>query len=55
MVTFAGVLFLYGTELVVYRTVKVTAFAIPMITAGSGLVWMWVQKDWYLSQGSGFM
>ncbi len=49
MITFAGVLFLYVTELVVYRTVRVKEFAFPMVTAGSGLVWMWSQKAWYSS------
>jgi hypothetical protein len=49
MITFAGVLFLYITELAVYRTVGVKEFVFPMVTAGGGLVWMWSQRDWYLS------
>jgi ABC-type branched-subunit amino acid transport system permease subunit len=48
MLTFAGVLVLYVLELLVYRTVRVKEFAFPMVTAGSGLVWMWLQRDWYL-------
>jgi hypothetical protein len=49
MITFAGVLFLYTTELVVYRTVRVKEFAFPMLNAGGGLLWMWSQKAWYVS------
>lgn len=49
MITFAGVLFLYISELVIYRTVNVREFMFPLVTAGGGLIWMWSQKAWYLS------
>ncbi|ETS88074.1 hypothetical protein PFICI_01902 [Pestalotiopsis fici W106-1] len=47
--TFAGVLFLYGTELLVYRTVRMKEGSFAFVTAGTGLVWMLLQRDWYLS------
>jgi hypothetical protein len=47
--TFAGVLFLYTTELLVYKTVRLREAMFPFVTAGSGLVWMLLQRDWYTS------
>ncbi len=49
MWTFAGVLFLYGSELVVYRTTRLRECSFPFVLAGTALSWMVVQKDWYLS------
>lgn len=45
--TFAGVLWLYGTELAVYQTARLREAAFPFVTAGVGLGWMLVQRDWY--------
>ncbi|KAK7949438.1 hypothetical protein PG996_000026 [Apiospora saccharicola] len=45
--TFAGVLWLYGSELAVYKTVRMREASFPFVTAGVGLVWMLVQRDWY--------
>ncbi|KAH9886791.1 ergosterol biosynthesis protein-like protein Erg28 [Xylariomycetidae sp. FL2044] len=50
MLTFVGVLFLYGTEVFVYGTARVREAAFAWVTAGTGLVWMLAQRDWYLSQ-----
>lgn len=46
--TFVGVLFLYGSELVIYRTVRMREAVIPFITAGVGLLWMGLQRSSYL-------
>jgi hypothetical protein len=48
--TFAGVLFLYGTELLVYKTVRMKEGSFAFVTAGTGLFWMLSQRDWYLSR-----
>ncbi|KAK6206029.1 hypothetical protein LQW54_007968 [Pestalotiopsis sp. IQ-011] len=48
--TFAGVLFLYGTELLVYKTVRMREGSFAFVTAGTGLVWMLSQRGWYLSE-----
>jgi hypothetical protein len=48
MCTFGGVLFLYGTEWLVYRTVRRREVGIPAVTASLGLGWMWVQRGFYL-------
>ncbi|OTA91079.1 hypothetical protein M434DRAFT_32997 [Hypoxylon sp. CO27-5] len=48
--TFVGVLFLYITEVFVYKTVGLREASFPYVIAGSGLVWMVLQRDWYLSQ-----
>lgn len=45
--TFAGVLWLYGTELAIYKTVRIRQASFPFVTAGVGLVWMLLQRDWY--------
>ena len=45
--TFAGVLFLYVTELTVYRTVRPKEASIPLVTASLGLSWMLLQRDFY--------
>ncbi|RYO95540.1 hypothetical protein DL764_007675 [Monosporascus ibericus] len=48
--TFGGVLFLYVTEVYVYKTARLREAMIPFVTAGSGLLWMMMQRNWYLSQ-----
>ncbi|KAK4163658.1 ergosterol biosynthesis Erg28 [Cladorrhinum sp. PSN259] len=47
--SFAGVLFLYITELFVYKTARIKECMFPFIGAGSLTVWMWLQKDYYLA------
>ncbi|KAF7329734.1 Retrotransposon-like family member [Mycena kentingensis (nom. inval.)] len=47
MVTFAGVLALYVPEFLVFKTVALREAMFPFVTAGSGLLWMWLQRDWY--------
>ena len=49
MLTFAGVLFLYGTEHLIWRTVGTKEASIPYITVTIALVWMQTQKEWYLA------
>jgi len=43
----AGVLFLYGLECFVYNTARLRECTWPFILAGSGTVWMIMQKEWY--------
>jgi hypothetical protein len=47
VLSFAGVLFLYTTELLIWKTVRLQEFGVPLITAGLGLLWMVSQRDWY--------
>ncbi|ETN40385.1 uncharacterized protein HMPREF1541_04662 [Cyphellophora europaea CBS 101466] len=51
MWTFAGVLFLYITELLLWQTVRLREAFIALVTAAAGLVWMWVQFDHYVPSG----
>lgn len=46
--TFVGVMFLYTTELVVWKTVRVREYLFPLITAGVGLGWMVTSKGFYV-------
>jgi carbon starvation protein CstA len=46
--TYVGVLLLYGTETLVWRTVRPREAVIPLVTAGVGITWMIKQRDWYL-------
>lgn len=48
MWSFAGVLFLYTTEVFIWHTVRMREASIALITAGIGLGWMWTQMDYYL-------
>lgn len=48
MWTFVGVLFLYGGELLVWKTVRLREAIIPFVTAGLGLFWMLQAREWYL-------
>lgn len=45
--TFMGVLVLYVTELVVFRTVRWQEATFPLVHAGVGLTWMLLQRGWY--------
>jgi hypothetical protein len=46
-----GVLGLYAGELFVWETVRRREGLIPLVTAGLGVVWMVVQRGFYLGQG----
>lgn len=48
--TFVGVLFLYITEVVIYKTTRLREASFPFVIAGTGFLWMMLQRDWYLSQ-----
>ncbi|KAI2606569.1 ergosterol biosynthesis protein-like protein Erg28 [Hypoxylon sp. NC1633] len=48
--TFVGVLFLYVTEVFVYKSARLREASFPFVIAGSSVVWMVLQRDWYLSQ-----
>ncbi|RYP56272.1 hypothetical protein DL771_012059 [Monosporascus sp. 5C6A] len=43
--TFGGVLFLYVTEVYVYKTARLREAIIPFVTAGSALLWMTMQRN----------
>ncbi|KAK0619643.1 ergosterol biosynthesis protein-like protein Erg28 [Immersiella caudata] len=45
--SFVGVLWLYVTEMVVWKTVTLRDAAIPYVLAGTGLVWMVREREWY--------
>ncbi|KAI0439087.1 ergosterol biosynthesis protein-like protein Erg28 [Xylaria telfairii] len=47
--TFAGVLFLYGAEVFVFKTARLQETLFSFFLSGSALVWMVSQRDWYLS------
>ncbi|KAK4450174.1 ergosterol biosynthesis protein-like protein Erg28 [Podospora aff. communis PSN243] len=47
MLTFVGVLWLYVTELAVWKTVTLRDAAVPYVTAGLGLIWMVRERGWY--------
>ena len=47
--TYAGVLFLFVTELVVWRTVRMREAVFPFINAGVGLTWTVATRGWYLA------
>ncbi|KAI1320148.1 ergosterol biosynthesis protein-like protein Erg28 [Xylariaceae sp. FL0255] len=49
MLTFAGVLFLYGAELFVYKTSRFREVSEPFLMSGSTLIWMLNQRSWYTS------
>ncbi|KAI1214173.1 ergosterol biosynthesis protein-like protein Erg28 [Annulohypoxylon truncatum] len=49
ILTFVGVLFLYITEVFVYKTSNLREASLPYVIAGSSLMWMVSQRDWYLS------
>ncbi|KAI3393245.1 hypothetical protein diail_4534 [Diaporthe ilicicola] len=48
MCTYVGVLFLYATELGGYGTVRLREALFPFVTAGGGLLWMGLQRGWYV-------
>ncbi len=45
--TFFGVFTLYSTESLLYRTVRPKEATIPLLTSGLGMIWMWLEKDFY--------
>lgn len=49
VVTFVGVLALYVPERFLYGTVGKRESVFPFVTAGTGLVWMLMQRGYYLS------
>ncbi|KAI9043951.1 Erg28 family protein [Aspergillus affinis] len=49
LVTFLGVLVLFGSELLVWRTVRIQEGVFPFITAGVGVVWMVSGRGDYLA------
>ncbi|KAI5925438.1 ergosterol biosynthesis protein-like protein Erg28 [Camillea tinctor] len=49
VISFVGVLYLYITEVFVYRTARIHEAIFPYVFAGTGVIWMMVQRDWYLS------
>ncbi|KAI0110169.1 ergosterol biosynthesis protein-like protein Erg28 [Daldinia grandis] len=48
--TFVGVLFLYVTEVFIYKSARLREASFPYVIAGTGLIWMVLERDWYLSQ-----
>lgn len=46
--TFMGVLFLYSTELLVFRTARFKEVTIPFATAGLGIYWMVTARPYYV-------
>jgi hypothetical protein len=49
ILTFIGVLGLYGSERFVFRTVAHRESMFPFVTAGTGLIWMVMQRGHYVS------
>jgi len=48
--TFVGVLVLYLGEWAIWRTVRLKEGIFPFVIAGLGIVWMVMQRDWYLAE-----
>jgi Erg28 like protein len=46
--TFAGVLFLYLTEFGIWKTVGIKEVVLPLTTAGTGMIWMLLEKEFYV-------
>jgi hypothetical protein len=49
ILTFVGVLFLYGGEHLVYQNAKLREASFPYVLAGGGMLWMLTQRGYYLS------
>lgn len=47
--TYVGVLFLFVTELLLWKTVRVREAVFPFINAGVGLLWTMTAREWYLA------
>ncbi|KAK3382075.1 hypothetical protein B0T24DRAFT_600428 [Lasiosphaeria ovina] len=45
---YAGVIWLYVTEMLVWKTVRLREGSIALATAGPAFVWMFLQRGWYL-------
>ena len=50
MWTYVGVAFLFGTEMIIYRTVRLRECMVPAVTCVLGIPWMWTQWSWYVPQ-----
>jgi hypothetical protein len=48
--TYVGVLFLFITEMVVWRTVRLREAVFPFVNAGMGLAWTTLAREWYTSR-----
>ena len=48
ILTYVGVLWLFVTETMVYRTIRWRESVIPYLNAGVGIVWMVGMRGWYL-------
>lgn len=48
LVTFAGVLGLYGAELLIWRTVRLRETSTSFIISGTMFCWMLMQMPWYV-------
>lgn len=48
MWSFAGVVFLNTSEMLVYRTSRFKEAAWAIGNASSAFLWMYLQRDWYL-------
>lgn len=48
MCSFAGVFFLYSSELLIWQTVRPRDAVIPLLTSSVGLTWMWTQMNYYV-------
>ncbi|KAF2247232.1 ergosterol biosynthesis protein-like protein Erg28 [Trematosphaeria pertusa] len=48
ILSYVGVLWLFASELLLYRTVRWREAGFPFLNAGVGLIWMVVMRGWYL-------
>jgi hypothetical protein len=48
MWSFGGVLVLYVSEMLVWKTVRTQEGLLPLVNAGGGLIWMAMQWKFYV-------
>ena len=48
ILTYIGVLLLFVSELLVYRTARIKELVFPFMNAGVGVIWMARTRRWYL-------
>ncbi len=48
--SYLGVLWLFATELWIWRTVRYKEAVFPFFNAGVAVIWLLVQRNWYLYQ-----
>lgn len=48
MFTYVVVLAMFGSEMLVWRTVAAKESLFPFVNAGVGIVWMGGMRGWYL-------